>query len=167
MVSAVSRVSFCAGFCAAFVLFGLTGNAWACDPPQIKEEATPDAIAAYFKAQKKTVLTLAGYSGADYENKSAMIQQATRVLDQADPKTTIVNIGATADGIGVVYDIAKNKGFTTSGIVSTQARDAKATLSPCVDVIFFVKDPTWGGIVQGTNQLSATSTAMTIIDHIG
>ena len=71
-----------------------------------------------------------------------------------------MNIGATTRRIGVVYELAKQKGFTTSGIVSTQAREAKATISPCVDIVFFVKDASWGGFVEGTENLSPTSAAM-------
>jgi hypothetical protein len=131
-----------------------------CEPPKMTREATVAEVRAYFKDQHKTVLTLLGYSGADYEDKAALVAHATEILDRADPRTTIVNIGATLDGIGVVYELAKKKGFTTTGIVSTQARESKATISPCVDVVFFVKDATWGGFLQGTQQLSPTSTAM-------
>jgi hypothetical protein len=151
------------GFCGPFflvVLFASSSSAMSCDPPKVMKEAQPDEILAYFKARHKTVLTLLGYSGADYEDRAALMTHATAILAKADPKTTIVNIGATLDGIGVVYELAKKRGFTTSGIVSTQARDSKAALSPCADMIFFVKDATWGGFVEGSRQLSPTSTAM-------
>jgi hypothetical protein len=98
------------------------------------------------------VLTFLGYSGAEYENRPAMLEQATRILDKFDPKTTIVNIGATAEGIGAVYE--------TAGIVSTQAKENNVKLSPCVDIVFYVKDSTWGGFMPGTEKLSSTSTAM-------
>jgi hypothetical protein len=123
-------------------------------------DATPAEIRAYFTNQHKTVLTLFGYSAADYEDKAALIAHATEILDRANSKTTIVNIGATTEGIGVVYELAKKKGFATSGIVSTQARESKASISPCVDVVFFVKDATWGGFLEGTERLSPTSAAM-------
>ncbi len=123
-------------------------------------EATPAEIRAYFKDQRKTVLTLLGYSAAEYEDKAALVAHATEILDGADPKTTILNIGATTDGVGVVYELAKKKGFTTSGIVSTQARESKASISTCVDVVFFVKDASWGGFLEGTELLSPTSAAM-------
>jgi hypothetical protein len=151
----------------SFLLVGFSGALLlspnilsACEPPKMIREATAAEIRTYFKDQQKTVLTLLGYSAADYEDKAALIAHATEILDRANPKTTIVNIGATPDGIGVVYALAKKKGFTTSGIVSTQARETKASISPCVDVVFFVKDATWGGIIEGTEQLSPTSTAM-------
>jgi hypothetical protein len=60
----------------------------------------------------------------------------------------------------VAYELAKRKGFTTSGIVSTEARKAKATISPCVDIVFFVNDASWGGFIEGTETLSPTSAAI-------
>ncbi|MET0657420.1 MAG: hypothetical protein ABW110_04590, partial [Steroidobacteraceae bacterium] len=59
-----------------------------------------------------------------------------------------------------VYALAKKKGFMTSGIVSTQARDQKVALSPCVDFVFYVQDSSWGGYLPGTKSLSPTSDAM-------
>jgi len=148
------------GFSGALLLLGSSNIGSACEPSQMIREATPAEVHAYFKSQHKTVLTLLGYSAADYEDKAALISQVTEILDRSDPRTTIVNIGATPDGIGVVYELAKKKGFATTGIVSTQARESKASLSPCVDVVFFVKDASWGGFLEGTERLSPTSTAM-------
>src|SRR4051794_18845595 len=90
--------------------------AGACGPPSIVRRASPGEVAAFFSAKRMTVLTLLGYSAAEYEDKVVMLAHVARLLDQADPKTTIVNIGATAAGIGAAYEIAKHKGFTTSGI---------------------------------------------------
>ena len=36
-----------------------------------------------------------------------MLAGAERVLSEFDPGRTIVNIGATPDGIGAVYELAK------------------------------------------------------------
>jgi hypothetical protein len=142
--------------CTSFLV-----SLWAaCALPSPPREATPEEIRTFFQARNKTVLTFAGYSGAEYEDRAAMLEQAARVLDQEDPKTTIVNGGATAVGIGAVYEIAKRKGFLTTGIVSTQARESQAELSPYVDVVFFVKDETWGGFLPETETLSPTSKAM-------
>jgi len=71
-----------------------------------------------------------------------------------------VNIGATSEGIGGVYEVAKQSGFTTTGIVSTQAQSSGVVLSPCVDHAFYIKDSTWGGFLPGTEKLSPTSEAM-------
>jgi hypothetical protein len=123
-------------------------------------ETTPGGIRAFFTGKGMTVLTFLGYSETEYENKAMMLEQATRILDQFDPKKTIVNIGATPEGIGAVYEVAKQKGFLTTGIVSTQAKESNATLSPCVDIVFYVRDSTWGGFRPGTWELSPTSKAM-------
>jgi hypothetical protein len=131
-----------------------------CRPPSIAREATPEEVRAFFIGKRMRVLTFLGYSGAEYEDKPLMIEQATQILGEFDPLSTIVNIGATAAGIGAVYEVAKRKGFTTSGIVSTQAKESNVVLSPCVDIVFFVRDATWGGLLSGTQVLSPTSTAM-------
>lgn len=132
----------------------------ACAPPSSIREASPAAVRAYFAAQRRTVLTFVGYSGAGYEDGAAMLDAAARVLDGFAPARTIVNIGATADGIGAVYELAKRRGFRTSGVVSTQARVTGAALSPCVDVVLYVQDDTWGGQLPDGKGLSPTSQAM-------
>jgi hypothetical protein len=131
-----------------------------CKTPSTVREATPEEVRAFFKTKGMKVLTFLGYSGAGYEDEAAMLEQANGILARFDPKTTIVNVGATAEGIGAVYKLAKEKGFVTSGIVSTQARENKVPLSSCVDIVFFVQDETWGGALPGTDKLSPTSTAM-------
>lgn len=133
----------------------------ACDRSPAVREATRAEIGAFFKKDKSAkVLTFLGYSAAEYEDRSALIADAAAILSKFDPRTTIVNIGATAEGIGAVYEMAKQKGFRTTGIVSTQARDKKVTLAACVDTVFYVKDATWGGFMPGTANLSPTSAAM-------
>lgn len=89
-----------------------------------------------------------------------MLDVAARVLDAHRPQTTLVNIGATAEGIGAVYALAKQRGFITMGIVSTLARDQQVPLSPCVDHVFFITDKSWGGLQPGRQTLSPTSQAM-------
>jgi hypothetical protein len=141
--------------------FGSTPVAAAtCDGPRERREATLSSINAFIRAKQMTVLTFGGYSGAQYEDPQGLMEQAAHVLDGRDPKKTLINVGATAEGIGAVYEIAKQKGFTTMGIVSTLARDERVALSKCVDYVFFVKDSTWGGQVSGTNHLSPTSAAI-------
>lgn len=130
------------------------------EPARSVREATPEEIRAFFQDKKMRVLTFLGYSGAGYEDQAGMLKEAAGILAEFDPKGTIVNIGATAQGIGAVYDLAKQQGFLTSGIVSTQARKYKVALSPSVDLVFYVKDATWGGFLPGTERLSPTSRAM-------
>jgi hypothetical protein len=123
-------------------------------------EATPAQVRSHFANGGRKVVTFLGYSGAGYQDHAAMLQHADRVLARLDPKRTVINIGATRDGIGAVYDLAKRRGFATSGIVSMEAKRAGAELSPCVDHVFFVDDETWGGYLRGTQKLSPTSEAM-------
>jgi hypothetical protein len=132
----------------------------ACDGSHQIREATLVSIKTFIQQKKKAVLTFTGYSGSGYQDPGAMMEQASRLLDKLDPLTTLINIGATAEGIGAVYAIAKRKGFTTMGIVSTLARDEQVTLSTCVNYVFYVKDTTWGGRLPGSDRLSPTSNAI-------
>ena len=122
--------------------------------------ATIDDIKSFFESQEKDVVTFVGYSGADYEDKAVMLEKAGQILEEFEPSKTIVNIGATPEGIGAVYELAKRRGFTTTGIVSTQAKKYDAELSPYVDYVFYVEDTTWGGFIENGDRLSPTSTAM-------
>lgn len=131
-----------------------------CDGAREIGEATLASIKTFIHQKQKTVLTFAGYSGARYQDPGAMMEHASRLLDEQDPLKTLINIGATAEGIGALYEIAKRKGFTTMGIVSTLARDEQVTLSKCVDYVFYVKDTTWGGRDPATHLLSPTSAAI-------
>jgi len=131
-----------------------------CQPPRQIADATPEQVRAFFDADGRTVVTFLGYSGAGYEDPASMLAHAGRELDRLDPRKTIVNIGATADGIGAVYELAKRRGFLTTGIVSSDAKRSGATLSPCVDTVFFIADSSWGGYLPGTRTLSPTSAAM-------
>ncbi|MEM9315833.1 MAG: hypothetical protein AAGA95_14495 [Pseudomonadota bacterium] len=91
---------------------------------------------------------------------------AAQVLDELDPATTIVNIGATPEGIGAVYALATERGFRTTGIVSTQARAYGAALSPCAGAVFYVEDESWGGFMDDGEQLSPTSKAMVTVSDL-
>ncbi len=120
----------------------------------------PEEVVAQLAKKNKTVVTFLGYSGAQYEDPTALQDTVEQLLLEFDPAATIVNSGATAVGIGAVYPLAKRMGFTTSGIVSTQARKSGAELSKDVDDVFFVEDSTWGGYVDNHGTLSPTSAAM-------
>jgi len=160
MITQLTQAVKPVAFCLSLLTLCFAQTALGCDPPSTIKEAAPAEIRAFFKGKSLKVLTFLGYSGAEYENMRLMIKQVTRILDQFDPNKTIVNIGATPEGIGAIYEVAKRKGFTTSGIVSTQAREGNVVLSPCVDIVFYVNDATWGGFLPGTETLSPTSTAM-------
>lgn len=135
-------------------------SAGACAAMPEAREATSKDIRGFVRKSGMKVLTFAGYSGAEYEDAPAMLAHAGRVLDRHDPAKTLINIGATAQGIGAVYELAKNRGFRTIGIVSVLARDEHVPLSPCVDLVFYVRDNSWGGRLAGSNALSPTSAAI-------
>ncbi|GAA4352570.1 hypothetical protein GCM10023165_41990 [Variovorax defluvii] len=108
------------------------------------------------------VLTFLGYSGAGYQNLAAMLAEAAAVLARHDPARTTVNIGATTDGIGAVYRLARSRGFPTMGIVSSQALNSGAAWAPEVERIDVIDDATWGG-AGPDGMLSPTSAAMVAV----
>lgn len=124
------------------------------------KDAGHQEIGAFFKGTGKTVLTFVGYSAAGYEHEALLRKHAEAVLSEFSPAKTIVNIGATPEGIGAIYEMAKRKGFVTTGIVSSQAKEHNVALSTYVDHVFYVMDATWGGFVTGSKELSPTSKAM-------
>lgn len=115
------------------------------------------------KALKATtdlrVLTFVGYSAAGYEKPNKLQKLITNILAIYNPEGVIVNCGATAEGIGVVYEIAKGAGFETMGIVSSLAAVKGSKLSPYVDTVYFIPDETWGGCLPN-GELSPTSAAI-------
>lgn len=137
-----------------------------CDATPIVKDATPDEIRAFFADQQKRVITFVGYSGSGYQDRPAMLATAGNVLEEFDPSRTLVNIGATPDGIGAVYTLSREMGFITTGIVSSQAKKYAAGLSPCVDHVFYVEDATWGGYLDEGEHLSPTSTAMVAVSDV-
>jgi hypothetical protein len=143
-----------------FSLWIILNSADACELTTTVKYATIDDIRTFFKSKNKEVITFVGYSGAEYEDKMSMLEKAGRILDEFVASKTIVNIGATPEGIGAVYELAKRKGFITTGIVSTLAKKYNAVLSPCVNYVFYVEDDTWGGFLKGSDRLSPTSSAM-------
>lgn len=140
---------------ALFVL--LTG----CFPEQEVHENMPvEEVIQWFEDQDKYVVTFVGFSGAGYEHVDSLIEIASVVLGRFDADKTIVNIGATPDGIGLVYATAFANKMTTTGIVSTQALEYDAKASPLCQHVFYIEDDSWGGYKEGTEILSPTSTAM-------
>lgn len=131
-----------------------------CKPPTIMEAATPQQVIEALRSQPKKIVVFTGYSGTGYQDEDAMLRYAEAALAKLDPDETLISIGATAEGIGAVYKLAKDRGFKTIGIVSSQARHQKVPLATCVDQVFFVRDAQWGGYISGTTTLSPTSQAI-------
>jgi len=113
----------------------------------------------FIKSFGKTVLTFFGYS-VDYENEESMLAIATDSLSGYSPQTVLINIGGTSGGIGAVYPLAKEMGFKTTGIVSSQAIEYLKYISRAVDHVCFVSDEQWGGTLPDSDRLSPTSEAM-------
>ena len=105
-------------------------------------------------------------SSIKYERWHAKYTRVRETLSGYSPETTLVNIGATAGGIGAAYPLAKSLGFTTIGIVSTLALDDVGQISEAVDRICFIADNQWGGKLPGSNELSPTSEAMVACSDI-
>ncbi|WP_157271006.1 hypothetical protein [Azohydromonas aeria] len=128
--------------------------------PAVLHGATAGDVERFAARVGKRVLTFVGYSGQGYEDPAAMRAAAARVLDAQDPARVMVNVGATAEGIGAVYEVARERGFATLGIVSSLAHDEGVPLSRCVQQVFFIRDASWGGRQPGTGALSPTSAAI-------
>ena len=164
----MKRWRSCASLALLVVLAGLSNatEAAECEDQRRLEQATVDEIVEFFAGKERAVVTFVGYSGAGYEDEQAMLEVAGSILEEFDPATTIVNIGATPDGIGAVYELARALGFQTTGIVSTQAREYGADISACVGHVFFVEDDSWGGLVDDGARLSPTSRAMVAVSDV-
>ena len=66
-----------------------------------------DAARRHFAARGKTVLTFLGYSGSGYEDEAVVIAHAVLILNEADPRTTLVNIGGTPESPAVRQYVLK------------------------------------------------------------
>ncbi len=132
------------------------------DDPDVMEQfatepTSAESIVKQIKALEKNVFTLFGYSQLEYQDKDAVMKQIKKELKTLDPKTTIINIGATEEGIGAAYEIAKEMGFMTIGVASTLALQYSGRFSRFVDRIYIANDPYWGGKVPGTDRLAETT----------
>jgi hypothetical protein len=126
---------------------------------------SPAETQAFFRRFNKPVLSFFGYSVA-YEDREAMLAIARKGLSKIPPDAVLINIGATASGIGAVYPLAKAMGFTTTGIVSSVAAEHMENISEAVDHVCFVADTQWGGRLAGTDRLSPTSQAMVVCSDV-
>ena len=73
---------------------------------------TVDEVKDHFSQRGKTVLSFAGYSGLGYQDEEALKDiVVNRYLKTLDKEKTIINIGATPDGIGAAYEWAVRGGI--------------------------------------------------------
>ncbi len=133
---------------------------------EIPIKVEPTKAIQLLRKKNKTIVTFVGYSGKGYKNLSSAMKTASELLEDDDPRSTIVNIGATPEGIGQVYCIAKEMGFETSGIVSSQGEQYLTKQSTeCVDTVLIIQDNTWGG-KDAIGYLNPTSEAMVKVSDI-
>ncbi|MDP2593984.1 MAG: hypothetical protein Q8P36_01435 [bacterium] len=118
-----------------------------------------DEVISQVKTLGKKVYTLFGYSALEYEDKDAVFARIKTDIEKLNPDEWFINIGATEEGIGGAYKIAKDLGFKTIGIVSTQALSYSGNFSPYVDMIYIVNDANWGGYLPGTDKLTEATKA--------
>ncbi len=121
--------------------------------------ASAEAAVKQIRGMGRSIVTFLGFSGSGYEDPLAVERMIAKALDELNPSSVIIGAGATPDGIGVVYPLAKKRGFTTIGIVSAVAEKEGVGFSPDVDTVFVVSDDTWGGAGAG-GKLSPTSAAI-------
>lgn len=126
---------------------------------RIVRPADADAVIACIREAGRSVVTFVGFSGAGYEDAAAVERVIAKLLDDLSPTSVLICAGATPEGIGAVYPLAKKRGFTTIGIVSALAEKEGATFSQDVDTVFVIADDTWGGL-NADGKLSQTSAVM-------
>jgi len=128
-------------------------------PGRIVRPADADAAIPRIREAGRSVVTFVGFSGSGYEDAAAVERVIAKLLDDLSPTSVLICAGATPEGIGAVYPLAKKRGFTTIGIVSALAEKEGATFSRDVDTVFVIADDTWGGL-NADGKLSQTSSAM-------
>jgi hypothetical protein len=127
--------------------------------PVVGWRMTPDEAVSFIRGLRKTVLTFIGFS-TDFEDQKGVLEIVKGELSKHSPTSTLINIGATQGGVGIIYPLAKSMGFLTTGIISTEAFAFYKDISEHVDHICFIKDRLWGGYQPGLKELSPTSRAM-------
>ena len=125
---------------------------------RVIQAADPASAVAAIRAGGQRVVAFCGFSGLGYEDPQGVKDLLLAQLARLAPASDTVCAGATADGIGMIYPLARDRGLRTIGIVSSRAQADHVPLSPHVEVVYVVKDDTWGGR-QGL-RLSPTSEAM-------
>jgi hypothetical protein len=123
----------------------------------------PDEVVRGLRTGRKRVVTFAGYGELGYQDEPSLERATASVLRSFDPATTIVNTGTLLTegfkaGIAAIYPVARGLGFETVGIHPSIAlvHPKRHALAQAVNRVYFVGDPTWGGFLPGTRQLSQT-----------
>lgn len=125
--------------------------------------ARPLGVAAAvrrIRRHDKRVVSLFGYSALEYQDPEGLERAVRQDLAEEDPSQTIIAIGATPYGIGRMYQVAKELGFYTLGIVASKALGENEVCAEGVDEVVLVKDNGWGGsrYETGTSGLLSPTT---------
>jgi len=128
-------------------------GSYATDPLPVKE-----IVKEVYRVGKKVCL-LMGYSQLGYDKPKLVLETVREKLSKLDPEEYAVCIGATEEGIGQAYQVAKEMGFETIGIVSTLALSSAGHFSKHVDRIYIINDDQWGGYIPGTQHAAPTTRA--------
>jgi hypothetical protein len=126
---------------------------------RIVHATDPKEAVEAIRGTGRRIVTFVGFSGNGYEEPMRISNLLADLLNELNRDSVIVCSGATEDGIGAVYPIAKQRRFSTIGIVSAVAETEKARFSDAVDTIYIISDKEWGGR-RSDGTLSPTSTAM-------
>lgn len=59
-----------------------------------------------------------------------------------------------------MYEPAARRGFTTIGIVSSNAQKEQVSFANDVNIVYVIEDDAWGGYIDGSQTPSPTSSVM-------
>ena len=121
--------------------------------------ADADASIALVRGIGRYIVEFTGVSDSEYEDPGAVEGAVAEGLDEFEPTSVVICAGATPEGVGAVHPIAKQRGFTTIGIVSAMAEKAGARFSSSVGTVYVIADDSCGGL-GADGELSPTSSAM-------
>ncbi|AWK14457.1 hypothetical protein CCS41_08170 [Candidatus Fukatsuia symbiotica] len=98
-------------------------------------------------AGDKYILVFSGFSGLGYENPAQLEEKLENILDDTIRDYGRANIlvvaGATEEGIGTVYRLAKAKGIAILGIVSEEAEEMPLATNEQETVLIPDPGKTW------------------------
>lgn len=132
----------------------------------ILEPMTKEEISNVIKSYGKKVWSKFGYSALGYEDEEKLKAKWKTELAELDPKEWIINIGVTKEGTGMLYKIAKEMGFQTTGFVSTKFLEKGGHYDENCDHIFIIKDDTWGGYKSDGTLSAITDLFVSLSDVI-
>lgn len=123
----------------------------------VSKPTSPDTALERIRSSGRIIHSIFGFSGLGYRHPDDVMQAVENDLRQLNPDITTVAIGATEEGIGAAYKVARDLGFTTLGIVSSKSIVYDGRYSDFVDEVVIVHDTEWGGYVPGSTDMTPTT----------